>query len=294
MAGKSTAFVTPISVIGHQSGQVQYKPPLWLNDRQHIKIVEKRAKLDQWIELVAKPCRFSTRLMLIMSAAFAAPLLGQLSLQPFGINLFGPSKVGKTAALLAATSVIGIGREFDLPNWNRTNAAALEQARLFNDQFLGINEVGLLGGKRSDAYSTLRALIYRFSEGRDKSRHSSAELGPTTASASWRGIFVSTAEHSFSDYATFSGEVRDEGEFARCLDLPATTAGSPTIFDRRPKNMAVGEFSDWARTQLIALSHACEKNCGVAIGPYIEHLIDSRATLTENVNEWVNEFIEFG
>ena len=53
--------------------------------------------------------------MLIISAAFAAPLLEVVSMPSFGINLFGRSKVGKSTVALAAGSIIGIGCEEQLP-----------------------------------------------------------------------------------------------------------------------------------------------------------------------------------
>jgi hypothetical protein len=284
-------FVTADQVIGEIRNNVQLAPPLWLNDRQHV-FLTREGKLDTWIKHVAAPCRFSTRLMVVMSEAFAAPLVRVMSLQPFGINIYGAPKAGKTTTLLAGTSLIGIGREPDLPNWNRTDAAFQELARLFNDQILGVNEVGLLAGKRGDAYEHIREAIYRFSEGRDRSRHSSWGVGNTAASASWCGIFVSTSEHSFNAYVAFSGETRDHGELARCLDISATTKGRPTIFDRCPSNIEKDKFDAWAKSRVIKLRKACAENCGVAIVPYIEHLIKSRGTLKTTVEELVREFVE--
>jgi putative DNA primase/helicase len=127
--------------------------------------------------------------MLAISAAFAAPLLQSTGLQSFGLNLFGPSKAGKTTALLAATSVIGIGNEADLPNWNATSASQQETARLFRDSLLAANEVGLLAGRRKDAYARIRQMIYLFAEGRDTSRHSTASSASPNATAGWRTIF---------------------------------------------------------------------------------------------------------
>jgi hypothetical protein len=103
--------------------------------------------------------------MLVLAAAFAAPLVRVSGLQNFGINLFGRSKVGKTTALLAGASVIGIGTERDLPNWNSTSNAFLETARGFNDLMLPAYEVGLLAGNRRDAYAPIRERIYAFQRG---------------------------------------------------------------------------------------------------------------------------------
>ena len=152
--------------------------------------------------------------MLAICAAFAAPLLSITGRQSFGINLFGRAKAGKTTALLAGASVIGLGREADLPNWGATAAAKGESARMFNDMLFPLNEAGLLGGSKKKAYPEIRETIYRLGEGRERLRHTQSIFSAPAASSEVRTIFFSTAEHSFDDYATFAGETRDEGEYA--------------------------------------------------------------------------------
>jgi uncharacterized protein (DUF927 family) len=87
--------------------------------------------------------------MLLISASFAAPLLNVTKMPNFGINVYGLSKVGKTTGLLGATSVIGIGSERNLPNWNATSGAFLETARSFNDLLLAVNEVAFSRARRA-------------------------------------------------------------------------------------------------------------------------------------------------
>jgi len=57
-----------------------------------------------------KPTRRRFRLG---AGGFAAPLLSITGCQSFGIHLFGHSKAGKSMALLAGASVIGLGHEED-------------------------------------------------------------------------------------------------------------------------------------------------------------------------------------
>ena len=114
-------FVLHGSVIGDGSSQMKLKPPMWIEkvDGQ----LGKRGSLEGWKKGVAIPARFSTRIMMLMSCAFAAPLLSHVELQSFAVLLFGASKAGKTTALLAASSVMGIGRESDLPRTLRFSSA---------------------------------------------------------------------------------------------------------------------------------------------------------------------------
>jgi len=279
---KRRGFVLKRAVLGPQDEALQLRPPLWVNDRQ-IGVLKVRGGLEDWKAKVATPAMRSTRMMLVLAAAFAAPLLKVSGLQNFGINTFGRSKVGKTTALLVGASAIGIGSERNLPNWNATSNAFLETARGFNDLMLPANEVGLLAGKRGDAYGPIRERIYAFSEGRDRARLSSSTMASAWASSSWRGIFVSTAEYSFNDYAAFSGETRSAGEYARCLDVSAVAQGHASVFDSYPKRIKVSRQKRWARAELRKLRTNCERYHGAALEPYLAFLIAEDAGLRKKV-----------
>lgn len=282
-------FVLHRRVVGAPGGDPILKPPFWLSEHRHV-VLSAQGDLATWIEMVAKPSQFSSRLMLMMSAAFAAPLVRIAGLQPFAILLFGKSKTGKTTALLAAASVIGIGRESQLPNFNTTDAAFLEKARLFNDLILPGNEVGLVKGAKKDIYARIRGLLYAFAEGQDTARHSASTFASARSSATWRGIFLPNSEHSFDALAEMAGEKRDPGEYARCTDVPARAEKYRTIFDYRPDNITPSEFPRWCRQNLTALRTACEENHGVAIAPFIEFLIKRGDRVRDDVRRYMDEF----
>ncbi|MCX5581221.1 DUF927 domain-containing protein [Kaistia terrae] len=279
--GKS--FVTAMETLGAPTS-LKTLPPRFLSANQHCSI-ERVGTVNAWKEGVAAICRYSDVAMLAVAAAFAAPLLKSSGLQSFGINIYGRSKVGKTASLLAASSFYGIGREPRLPNWNSSPAARSEMGRIVSDLMLPVNEVGLAASSKKATYDTIRQFIYAISEGRDKSRHSLSSFASSSTSAEFRTIFVSTAEHSFNDHAAASGQTRDLGEYARCLDVPATRSG-PIIFDRRPK----GASRVWAQKQLQLMREACEANHGVALPPFIEHLVGLEGGLRERVQSLIEHF----
>jgi hypothetical protein len=141
-------FALKRKVLGAGGGIQELRPPLWVNDRQ-VGVLKSKGTLEQWQRHVAQPAMRSTRLVLVLAVAFAAPLVKISGLQNFGINIFGRSKVGKTTALLVGASAIGIGTERDLPNWNSTSNAFLETARGFSDLMVPANEVGLLAACRT-------------------------------------------------------------------------------------------------------------------------------------------------
>jgi hypothetical protein len=277
-------FALKRTVLGARNGVQKLRPPLWVNDRQ-VGLLKSTGTLEQWQQDVAGRAVHSTRLMLVLAAAFAAPLVRISGLQNFGVNIFGRSKVGKTTALLVGASAIGIGTERDLPNWNSTNNAFLETARGFADLMVPANEVGLLAGKRRDAYAPIRERIYTFSEGRDRARLSSSTMATTWSSSFWQGIFVSTSEYSFNDYAAFSGETRGSGELARCLDVAAVGKGHTTIFDSYPKDVEAKRRKRWARTQLTELRQNCARLHGTALQPYVVHLIAFSDQLRKKVEK---------
>jgi hypothetical protein len=284
------AYVLQNRVIGANIGRRKIKPPTWLNDRQRS-VLEQQGDLASWRAEVAEISRYSSRMILMMSAACAAPLLEIAKLQSFWIDVFGRAKSGKTTGLLAAASIIGIGAESQLPNFNITDAGFQETARLFNDSLLPVNELALLGGRKKDAYAQVRQLTYTFSEGRDRSRNSASVYATSASSAMWRGILISTSEASLDSLAMASGQRRDHGELARAHDVPAVVAGRSTIFDKRPANVPKAKSRSWARRQLVRLRAACEKHYGWAIDPIILEIIRLGDGAERYVRQRIAEFL---
>lgn len=67
--------------------------------------------------------------------------------------------------MLGAASVVGIGDEDRLPNWNATPAALLESCKAFNDQIMPLNELGLLKGKAEDIAAQIARVDIRLRRG---------------------------------------------------------------------------------------------------------------------------------
>lgn len=284
---RGKAFVHPAGVIEHIDAEGK-KPrrtlhqPGWINDK-HTLTQRRRGTAEGWVEKVARRAVHSSTATLAICAAAAAPLLKKMGMQSFGLNFYGISKAGKTTALLAGSSFAGIGEESGLPNHRATSGAKLELARVFNHQILPINEVGLLAGKRKDAYAHLRTMVYNLSEGRDRLRMTHTETAVAAYCAEFRIVFISTAEHSFDRYASFAGETRDDGEFARCTDVAAAFRGRRTIMDRLKVKGSRRQRRQAARSETIALRKACRRYHGAAFQKYIQHLMAKDDTLRSEV-----------
>ena len=114
--------------------------------------VRSKGSLEEWRERVAKPAKGNTRVVLAISAAFAAPLLGPLQLEGAGIHFRGPSSIGKTTTLIAAGSVWGGPRDHGGLNgykqsWQATANAIEGLAQAHCDLPLCLDELSLVRGE---------------------------------------------------------------------------------------------------------------------------------------------------
>src|SRR5271166_5737558 len=263
------AFVTPSRVIDTRQRERILLPPMRLSKEQRRRQAS-AGSLDQW-RAIPEICGYSDLGMLLLSASFAAPLLKIAGRGSFGINVHGGSKTGKSAMLVAASSVSGCGEESELPSWNDTVLALGEKARHHKDILFPINETGSL--RRSEAFESIRQAIYALTEGRERDRHSASGYAISDSSALTRTIFVSSTERSMEAYAGSANQSRDEGELARCLDVAATRAGRATVMDRFPDHLDPHQSEEWARRQLARLRDLCRDNHGLAVEPFVRHLM---------------------
>jgi len=227
--------------------------------------------------------------MTALSAAFAAPLLKLTARNSFGLNIFGAAKTGKSMVLLAASSVAGVGREGELSNWAATSAAVGENCRIYCDRLMPINELGLIAKK--SAYAKIQPTIYQISEGRERERHSKSTFAITDDSVGSRTIFCSTAEHSIDHYAQLAGETRDEGELARCTEIPAVRNNRETVIDRWPETVPVNQRTAWARKLLKRLRKACKRYHNVALEPFVRFLMQDWKRAERLVTMYMQKFM---
>jgi putative DNA primase/helicase len=285
----NTAFVNSSGIIDSKNRQQKILPPRWLNTAQ-CRGGKPEGHVAGWIKNVAGPCRCSDLAMTALSAAFAAPLLKMTDRHSFGLNIYGASKTGKSTILLAASSVAGVGREGELSNWAATSAAVGENCRIYCDRLMPINELGLIAKK--SAYAKIQPTIYQISEGRERERHSKSVFAITDDSMGSRTIFCSTGEHSIDHYAQLAGETRDEGELARCTEIPAVRNNHKTVIDRWPKTVPSDQRNGWARRLLKRLRKACQRHHNVALKPFVEFLMKDWERAERLVTIYMQKFMD--
>ncbi|MCH9807250.1 MAG: DUF927 domain-containing protein [Alphaproteobacteria bacterium] len=265
------AFVLQRAIVGQGVCRGRrLEPPSQSNEYRHP--LREMGDLETWNKVIGKTAQWSSILTFGISCVFASALMKPAGMQPFIVVFTGDSKTGKTTALIVAASVIGIGSESDLPNWNMSDSAFGQAARAFNDLALIVDEIGALDGLQQDARKRIRKLIFQFAAGTSRALNSNTIYSTGAANSDARGILLTSAEKSFDVYAEIAGETRDAGEFARTIDLPATESVNSTILDRFPRNIAESGRDDWARAKLKKLRRNCQEQHGLPIAAFLEHV----------------------
>jgi Arm DNA-binding domain/Domain of unknown function (DUF927) len=125
---------------------------------------------------VAKIAKDSSRLRLMIGAAFAAPLLRPLGMDSFALNLFGTTSTGKTSGgLYAAGSVAGLFGENRLPGWSDSIAALEQLAVGHRDGVLPLDDTGDEGGGPLPIHKKAKYLAFMFGRNRGRNLDKSYE-----------------------------------------------------------------------------------------------------------------------
>jgi putative DNA primase/helicase len=283
-------FVRPKGVIGSPPDDVKICPPRKLGE--HVSSMRTRGTPKKWVEHVADPAKYSSRMVLAICAAFAAPLLKLVGMSSFAIFLTGVSKIGESTVTVVAGSVIGLGTEDDLPNFRTTDAAFDELQRDFDDNLMPINEFGLLEGTAKERRQRQRELTYGSAEGRGKTYSRFVPTEKSGKNIKRRSIIFANGEETSDELAMHAGEIRMAGETVRWIDLPGAKVGCPDVFDRAPPFDSRAKRSAWYRRQCGALRAGCEHHHGVALWHFIKRVIGQRRTVRGELVELRDSFVK--
>jgi putative DNA primase/helicase len=180
--------------------------------------------LEEWQNSVAKLAQAHSRARFAVACAFVSPLLALIGVDGGGINLRGPSSIGKTTLLTTAASVWGRGDERGfIRTWRGTGNGIEAAATQFSDTFLPLDEIGVASA------SEVGNVIYSIAGGVGKqraNRDGSAKL-PNT----WRTFILSTGEISIADKIREGGKRARAGQEIRVLDLNADAGKGFGVFD---------------------------------------------------------------
>jgi uncharacterized protein (DUF927 family) len=158
--------------------------------------------LQEWQNSVAKLAEAHSRARFAVASAFVSPLLALIGADGGGINLKGPSSIGKTTLLSAAASVWGRGDERGfIRTWRGTSNGIEAAATQFSDTFLPLDEIGVASGHE------VGNVVYSIAGGIGKQRAN--RDGSAKTPSTWRIFILSTGEISIAD------KIREGGKRAR-------------------------------------------------------------------------------
>lgn len=190
--------------------------------------------LEGWRERVCVPCAGNSRMVLALSAAFAAPCLALAGLEGGGIHFRGASSVGKSTTLTVACSAYGppsYRRE-----WKTSDNGLEPVAALHSDMLLCLDEIQQLDARHA------AGAAYLLSNGQGKAR--ARRDGGAKAPATWRVLFLSAGELGLADLMNEAGGRQRAGVEVRVIDLHADAGAGFGLFERVPEGSTPGAFAD--------------------------------------------------
>lgn len=183
--------------------------------------------LAEWREKIGRRCIGNSRLVLLTSCAFAAPLFGIVGEEAGGFNIRGGSRTGKTTGARVAASVCGgtdaSGAGGFVRPWRATGNAIESVAAAHNDCLLLLDEMGQVDGRE------IGEIAYMLSNGAGKSR--AGRNGIARAALRFRTLFISTGEISLAEKSAEGGRIVRAGMEIRCVDIPADAGAGLGLFE---------------------------------------------------------------
>ncbi|CAL7964375.1 putative DNA primase/helicase [Gammaproteobacteria bacterium] len=261
-------FVFPDEVIGEAEGEKIIFQSMTYN----IEGFKTNGTTKEWQENISKYCIGNSRLILAVSAAFAAPLLNLLHEESGGLHFYGASSIGKTAALKVACSVWGDRKR--LQTWRATSNGLEGVAALHNDSLLCLDEMSQVDPKEAGE------IAYMLANGAGKNR--SKKDGTSRKKASWGLLFFSSGEVGLAEHISQIGKKAKAGQEVRLLNIPADAGQNLGIFENL---YGFNNGSDFARH----LNQATETYYGTPIREFLKQItrrdVDELIKSLENLRE---------
>ena len=182
---------------------------------------------ESWRNSVARLACGNPSMMLGVSASMAAPLIGLVGADGFGVHLFEQSSAGKTTTANIASSVWGVPDALRL-TWYGTALGIANEAEAHNDGLLPLDEIGQGSNARDVATSA-----YTLFNGAGKLQ--GAKEGGNRELKRWRTVAISTGEMDIETFLAAGGLKVKAGQLVRLLNIPMEKS---TAFNGLPNGKA--------------------------------------------------------
>lgn len=266
-------YVLPDEVIGASSETVIYQsfsgaPPGY----------EQSGSLEDWQKNVAAKCVGNSRLVLMVSAGFAGPLLElDSSLESGGFHIRSESSRGKSTGLRVCKSLWGAPDK--LVTWRATSNGLEGVCFAHNDATLVIDELGQMADENpAEAAQT----VYMVANGSSKARAN--RTGGAAAIKTWRLIFMSAGEVSLSNLMEQHGKKVKAGQEVRFIDIPADAGKGVGLFEELHDCADGASFAE-------TLNRDSKRFYGTAARAFLRLLTADKAGFTSRLKNLMAEFL---
>lgn len=171
---------------------------------------------QSWRDNVARLAFGNYSMMTGIGAALAAPLIGLVGADGFGIHFYEQSSAGKTTTANVASSLYGNPDLLRL-TWYGTALGLANEAAAHNDGLMPLDEVG----QGADPVSVSQS-AYALFNGVGKLQ--GAKDGGNRDLKRWRTVAISTGEMDLETFIATSGRKTKAGQLVRLLNIPLTKA----------------------------------------------------------------------
>ncbi|AXZ46915.1 DNA primase [Citrobacter freundii] len=169
-----------------------------------------------WRDCVAHLAFGNYSMMTGIGAALAAPLIGLVGADGFGIHFYEQSSAGKTTTANVASSLYGNPDLLRL-TWYGTALGLANEAAAHNDGLMPLDEVG----QGSDPISVSQS-AYALFNGVGKLQ--GAKDGGNRDLKRWRTVAISTGEMDLETFIATAGRKTKAGQLVRLLNIPLSKA----------------------------------------------------------------------
>lgn len=264
-------YVTPAESIGQDGEIVVFQNAHALEPSFSVS-----GTAEEWRASVAALAAGNSRLVFVLSAAFAGALADVVGEDSGGFHLRGGSSSGKSTALKVAASVWGDPSAY--PRLWRATANGLEGlAALHNDGLLILDELSQIDPKEAGEAA------YLLANGQGKSRAS--RTGTARQSARWRLLFLSAGEESLSALMARAGKRTNAGQEIRLADIESDAGAGMGAFEALHDQPTPAALA-------LAVKDAAIR-CHGAVGvEWLHRIVADRAKLADFIEDGIRQFVQ--
>lgn len=255
-------FVLPDRTAGNSDQLTVFQNPSGLDPA-----FSQAGTLQDWITHIAQPAQGNSRLVFALSLSFAGALLELANEESGGFHLRGSSSIGKSTALLVASSVWGNPSKYRR-QWRTTTNGLEGLAVLHNDGLLVLDEISQCEPR------DVGQAVYMLANQQGKGR--AGRTGGARNAATWRLLVLSSGEESLASLMNQAGQRAKAGQENRLADIAADAGSNMGLFERLHGTDSPSDFAK-------LLNDAAATYHGMAGMAWVDYLSNDRTACTQQL-----------